>query len=315
MLARLQQTLVMTLVICAAAWAWYWTQHGQPFWAVAGAISILLVHAPVLALEFVMLHYVNRGDSAPRATRGQLVRAWWHEVLSGVAVFGWRQPFRQWAEPDHLPPETNGRRAVVFVHGFVCNRALWNTWMRRLRARGVPFVAVNLEPLFGSIDRYAEIIEAAVVHATQATGQAPLVVAHSMGGLAVRAWLRKFDADTRAAGIVTIGTPHRGTWLGRFAYAANARQMQLAGPWLEALAGLELPARRERFTCFYSHCDNIVFPASTATLPGANNRHLPGVAHVQMVDRPEVFDEVLRRLTTQSTRAHPATVELTDKRG
>ena len=30
--------------------------------------------------------------------------------------------------------------------------------------------------------------------------------------------------------------------------------------------------------------DNIVFPASTATLPGADNRHLPAVAHVHMAD-------------------------------
>ena len=34
--------------------------------------------------------------------------------------------------------------------------------MRRLRRRGVPFVAVNLEPVFGSIDSYAATIEAAV---------------------------------------------------------------------------------------------------------------------------------------------------------
>jgi len=50
-------------------------------------------------------------------------------------------------------------------------------------------------------------------------------------------------------------------------------------------------------TCYYSHCDNIVFPASRATLEGADNRHLPGVAHVQMADHPEPRAELLRRLT------------------
>ena len=79
---------------------------------------------------------------------------------------------------------------MLFVHGFFCNRGLWNPWMRRLRAAGIPFVAVNLEPVFGSIDSYASIVEAAVRSLEQATGGAPVIVAHSMGGLAVRSWLQ-----------------------------------------------------------------------------------------------------------------------------
>ena len=63
----------------------------------------------------------------------------------------------------------------------------------------------------------------------------------------------------------------------------------------------ENAARRARFTCFYGHTDNVVFPASTATLAGADNRHLAGVAHVAMAFHPEVFDEVLRLLAQAAT--------------
>ena len=49
-----------------------------------------------------------------------------------------------------------------------------------------------------------------------------------------------------------------------------------------------------RFICFYGHCDNIVFPPATAALAGADNRHLPGVAHVHMASRPEPWEEALR---------------------
>jgi hypothetical protein len=52
-----------------------------------------------------------------------------------------------------------------------------------------------------------------------------------------------------------------------------------------------------RTTCFYSHCDNIVFPPSTAMLDGADNRHLVGVAHVHMVNRPEPWRALLERLS------------------
>ena len=53
---------------------------------------------------------------------------------------------------------------------------------------------------------------------------------------------------------------------------------------------------RARFVCFWSHCDNIVFPTRSATLPGADNRHLEATPHVRMVYHPDVFAEVMRAL-------------------
>jgi hypothetical protein len=43
-------------------------------------------------------------------------------------------------------------------------------------------------------------------------------------------------------------------------------------------------------------CDNIVFPASTATLAGARNIALPGLPHVGLSQATEIFEDVLRRL-------------------
>jgi triacylglycerol lipase len=187
------------------------------------------------------------------------------------------------------------------VHGFVCNRGLWNPWMAALRADGVPFVAINLEPVFGSIDGYPSTIEWAVQQIEAATGLAPVIVAHSMGGLAVRAWLDVYAADLRVHRVVTIGTPHHGTWLARFAFLTNARQMRLGSAWLRQLASREPPQRHARFTCFYSHCDNIVFPPRTGTLHGADNRHVIGTAHVHMVSAASVYGEVRRWLAEGTT--------------
>ena len=65
--------------------------------------------------------------------------------------------------------------------------------------------------------------------------------------------------------------------------------MRLGGEWQNQLDN-EMPAgRHSLFTCWYSNCDNIVFPASTAGLPGADNRLVQGVAHVQMALHPGVM--------------------------
>jgi len=294
MLARLQQFTTLALLAAAAAWAGYFLQANRPGIAWTGALVIVLGYALFLGIEFVLVAFVQTGAAAPRASAWQLLRAWWGEVLYAPRVFCWRQPFRSQAEPDHVPERPNGIRGVVFVHGFVCNRGLWNAWMARLRASQVPFIAVNLEPVFGSLDDYQAIIDAAVRRIEAATQQAPVIVAHSMGGLAVRAWLSGMGADARVHRIITIGTPHQGTWLARYAMTTNARQMRQESRWLQQLAARESVPRRARFTCFFGHCDNIVFPASTATLPDADNRHVPATAHVHMASQEAVFGELWR---------------------
>ncbi|MGL6203836.1 MAG: esterase/lipase family protein, partial [Giesbergeria sp.] len=276
MIARMQLLALVSLVLSLAAWwAWALPQGLDLAWAGMGVFAGMYVLG--LGLPFVLMHAVNRGDVAPRASLAQVLRAAGAEARWALVVFGWRQPLRSASVPDWLPEAPNGQRGVVLVHGFLCNRGLWLSWMPLLRSRGHAYVAVNLEPVFGSIDAYASTVDDAVRRVTQATGLPPVIVAHSMGGLATRAWLRAFSADARVHRVITLGTPHGGTWLGRWSQATNGRQMQLTSPWLQQLQ-LDEPLTRARlFTCWYSNCDNIVFPARTAALPGARQRFVAGL--------------------------------------
>jgi triacylglycerol lipase len=304
MIAQLQRFLTLgtfTLLVFGLAALW---SSGHPAW---GAFLFLLViggYSAVLGLEFCLLLGARGEDATPKPTPGQLLRAWIGEVTHASLVFAWRQPFRSQLWPDHLPPNAQGQRGVLLVHGFFCNRGLWNRWLQRLTARGVPFVAINLEPPFSGIDDYAPIVDAAVQQLWACTSQAPLVIAHSMGGLAVRRWWADQGDPLRVHRLITIGTPHQGTWLAQMAFSRNGRQMQLNSDWLRDLAQCEAPLRSAQCTCFYGHCDNIVFPPRTAMLAGADNRHLVGVAHVHMVDHPEPWAEALRVLADTSV-AHP----------
>ena len=294
MLARLQQATTLGLVALAALWAFVALRAGHPAWALGGALVIVFGYALVLAIEFVLLRAAHGDDPAPRATWAQILRAWASEVVTAPRVFCWLQPFRSRRWPDRVEAGT-AARGVLLVHGFVCNRGVWDAWLERLHHRGVACIAVDLEPVFGSIDDYAPIIDAAVRRLEAATGTAPVIVAHSMGGLAVRRWWAD-HADARVHHLITIASPHHGTVFAQFALSPNTRQMRRASPWLQALAAREDLRRRERVTCFYSHCDNIVVPPSTAALAGADNRHLAGVAHVHMVNRDEPWQALLERL-------------------
>jgi pimeloyl-ACP methyl ester carboxylesterase len=296
---------VVVAVTSGAALFWLLLFWDRSRWlGVAGTLVIVLSYALVLALEFVVSARVSRADVLPPAKVAAWIGAWWREVLTTPQVFCWRQPFRWRALPDtdHVPDGVRSERAVVFVHGFLCNRGFWLPWMRELRTLGIPYTSVNLEPVFGSITDYISTLDGAIDRAERLTGLPPMLVCHSMGGLAVRAWLAQAHrTGRRVHQVITIGTPHHGTWLGRFGVGTNSDQMRPNSEWLTALAADEAnnkAAPYERFVCWYSNADNIVFPPSTAMLPGADNRHVPGVAHVALAFHPRVMTESLSILAS-----------------
>lgn len=297
MLAHLQKFITLSLLAAACVWGLYF-RSSAPVLAIAGFLAIALGYTGFLAVEFMLLRVFNKAEPVPQPSWKELFAAWRGETWTAPQVFCWRQPFRAQAIADQLSLQTvtQGCRGVVFVHGFFCNRGFWTPWLARLQGSGHAFVALSLEPLFGSIDDYAPQIEDAVQRITQATGLPPLLVCHSMGGLAARAWLKRMKAEARVHHVVTIGSPHRGTWLARFGLGRNGLQMRLLSDW-QAQLDHGMPANRHAlFTCWYSNCDNIVFPATTATLPGADNRLLRGAAHVQMAFLPQVMAATLALL-------------------
>lgn len=296
-LARILQAVLLAWLAAGVAWlAWSWPR--SPWLAVAGCSLLAGGYSAGLAVEFLVLRRVNRGEPVATPAWPTLARAWLAATLQALRVFGWRQPFRWNAVPDLLAPEAElmGRRGVVFVHGFFCNRGFWTPWLQRVEARRHPFVAVNLEPVFGSIDDYAQTIDQAVCTVTRASGLPPLLVGHSMGGLAARAWLRTGAHAARIHHVVTIGAPHRGTWLGRFSRFSSGRQMALGSDWLRQLAQDCARQPQPGLTCWYSNCDNVVFPSSSATLPAAQNRLVAGAAHVELAFHPQVMDATLALL-------------------
>lgn len=291
--ARILQMVALGTLAGAAAWlAWWWPR--SPGLALAGALLGLCWPGLHLGLQMLLMRRVVRKAGAPVPSWRTVAAAWLAEWRLAVQVFGWRLPFRARAEADGWPEcgttgqvGAMGQVGVVLVHGFFCNRAVWAPWLRRLKKGGIACAAMTLEPAHGaSIDAMVADLDACARRMTQATGRAPLIVAHSMGGLVVRAWLGQLSTQERpqlAAHVVTLATPHRGTWMARFAHGLPALQMRTDSPWLQRLGP---PPSDVPFSCWWSCCDNIVFPFPVATLPGQDAHRLDDVAHVQLV-----FDE------------------------
>jgi triacylglycerol esterase/lipase EstA (alpha/beta hydrolase family) len=276
--------------------AWTLLHRGAPAWGalLAGLGAVAFVRLAINMNNFVMA--ARAASPTPPAYRlgfGARLRMLAEEFRASMLVTSWHVPrgcARMTVHPrsDHVP--------VLLVHGYGCNSGYWAHLAPLLDLEGISHAGIDLEPVAGSIDDYVPLIEERVQALLAATGAARIaIVAHSMGGLAARAWMRS-HGSARVARLITLGTPHHGTALARFGPGANAVQMRRDGPWLRELAAAEGPEVRARIVSIYTHHDNIVAPQDSSVLPGARNIAFGGVGHVALGSNPRVLAEVLRLL-------------------
>ena len=290
---RLAWAATAAIAIGGALWITAWWAPLFVLMVPAGLIGAL---AAVLALEFAYAWAAARSSAAQPPALRSLLRAWCGEIGANCRLMAWRVPMRSARLSQATGSQQAGVRGLILVHGYGCNRAIWDAWLTQLDDEKLPCIAINLEPVLADIDDYGPLIERAVRTLQHQTGRAPVLVAHSMGGLAARAWWATDLSTQRLHRLVTIATPHQGTPMAKFGSGPSAKQMRPLSDWLQRLKAKETPAQAERTLCFYGDCDNMVIPRAAATLPAADNRLLTGWGHVAMVDHPAIYTAVVRCL-------------------
>jgi triacylglycerol lipase len=220
------------------------------------------------------------------------------EYAGLIMLFSVIQPFEAfWLGPDRLTRSRDGRFPLLLIHGYQCNRGFW-FWLRpQLEAAGWTVATHSMEPMWAEIDSYTDGIDRRIDEVLAATGATQVIlVAHSMGGLACRAYLRR-HGKAKVARLITLGSVHHGTRLARLGIGANARQMQIGNPWLKALGATEAVPLPAGSASIYSHHDNYVFPQETgSTLEGAANIAIGGVSHLGMAISPTVLGKLREAL-------------------
>ena len=286
------------LAIGAAAMRWREVNLWQA--AALGLGSVALVRLLINANNFLMAaRSASPTPPAYRITPGQALRMYWEEFSTSMLTTSWHMPRAR----AHTSIHPDARHPpVLLLHGYCCNSGYWASLAPLLDAARISHATLDLEPLTGDIDGYAQRIEDAARQLRAQAGAPQLVVvAHSMGGLAARAWMRLHGAQ-QVARLVTLGTPHHGTCLAAFGIGINAGQMRrmgVAGPecaWLSALAGGEEADARGRIASIYSHHDNIIAPQTSSELLGARNLAFGGVGHVALGHNRRVLSAVLAEI-------------------
>ena len=170
---------------------------------------------------------------------------------------------------------------------------MWGALQERLRAAGFAGVAaVNLEPLLADIELQAASAHAELLALHRCHGARVTIIAHSMGGLVARVLLRDLGPEVIGR-IITVASPHHGTALVAGLPWPAARQLARASPWLCALNALQEGRFSVPLISLYSLEDNLIAPAHSACLRGAELHELRGVGHLGMVSAPPALDRVM----------------------
>ena len=297
--ATLQRLWSIAVPLAGSAIAWWWLPVPVDPWLVlaAAALAPIAVVGALLAVEFTVAATVD--PRSPRASPLQVARMWLRETWVSLRIFLWRQPWRaDFADP---PLANDPRRpALLLIPGFMCNRGAWRPLLDSGLLADCNVATMNLEPIFGEIDAYADGVHHAVERLRSASGASRVaLVGHSMGGLAARAYLRKFG-DSHVARVITLASPHHGTILGRLGYGRNAQQMAAGSHYLRRLESGDR-GRWARFTTVATRDDNLVIPRSSPLLPGARQIELDGVGHLALLEDRRVW-----KIIADESRASPA---------
>lgn len=209
-------------------------------------------------------------------------------------------PMEALAEPPPHPGEAF--RPVLLVPGWGDQAPDVAPLRRRLTERGWPesrVTALTFRDAFGSNQEHAQEIDQAVRTLRTLTGAEEVdVVAHSMGGLAVRYYLRTGETAEWVRRVVFLGTPHRGTAAAILAWGDGGREMVPGSEFLMELNhGLPVPEWVQALSIL-TPVDLRVIPASSARItgPGVETVEICCPSHNGLVDHEETFLTILRFL-------------------
>ncbi len=276
---------------------------GSCGWAAEQAFGLAMILAVagrtlVIGVTFAFSRtYAVLPPESCRIGPGLAIAMFLRELAAFFLLFTVVMPFeRFFMGAERLGRAADNRLPILLVHGYQCNRGFW-LWLRRsLERAGWQVATISLAPVFHDIDGYVEPVSRRIEEVCAATGSDRVIlVGHSMGGLAARAYLRR-HGRARVAKLVTLGSPHHGSRLALLGLGENARQMLPGSTWL---AGLNAPGAAplpEATVSIYSCQDNYVMPQDSSLLEGAKVVPLAGVGHLEMAFSREIERLLLAEL-------------------
>ena len=204
-------------------------------------------------------------------------------------------------KPSPLKAERPDAAPLILVHGIHDSPGVWLYLTHRLEKKGRRVTIFGYNSLFSSpesilarFDDHVHMVEAAF------PGKKPVFVGHSLGGLFVRKWLAREGNAERIGGLITLGTPHRGSKVAAVFSFGLGKHIAPRSAFIHEIIATEGQVLNFPCVSLVSPADEAVQPASSLVPPaGWKMRLTPAVSHFGMRVCPrtaKVLEEELAAL-------------------
>lgn len=164
-------------------------------------------------------------------------------------------------------------------------------------------MAITFRDPTGSNTEHAQELSAAVDTLLERTGDSRVdIVAHSMGGLATREYLKSAAGAHRVRRVILLATPNHGTYAAYLAFGGGREDMIPGSAFLDSLnTGTPIPDNVEALT-IRTPMDLHILPSESATLTGVPDLTVCCPTHLGLLRDMEVF-RIIRRFLADGVAA------------
>ena len=211
-------------------------------------------------------------------------------VIFVLGPFSHRRVIKSPEQNPALPP-------LILIHGIYNSAAVWRYLGRRFGKAGFPFSTSSYRSVFTSPQRLIQGLEDHVRKVEAAfPGQKPVFVCHSLGGLIVRHWLLAPGNRERAGGVLTLGTPHKGSKVAALGPGRLVKHLLPTADFIRSLQNATDPAPLPCVS-LASPTDEAVQPPSSLVPPqGWRLRVTNRLGHFSMLFCPRTARIVMEEL-------------------
>lgn len=186
---------------------------------------------------------------------------------------------------------------VLLLHGFLGTRGAMFPLELRLKRDGFVVFSLNLGTLnIGDIRKSAMLIHQKIERILREVDLEKIdIVGHSMGGLIGLYYIKKLSGHQYVRKLITMGTPHTGTWVALAGVATiglisrSSWQLLPDNFFLRELQADPLPAQVEYYSIAGS--DDIICPPERCRLEGARYIEIP-CGHAGLATSTEIYKEI-----------------------
>lgn len=173
---------------------------------------------------------------------------------------------------------------VVLIHGIDDTCAIFETLTPALKNLGWSVHEIDVVPNNGDVglDCLAEQV-AAYVKKTFAPDQLIDLVGYSMGGIISRYYVQRLGGLQKVQRLVTLASPHNGTWSALLRPNPGASQMRVNSEFLNDLNRDAWQLEQLNFTSIWTPFDSMIVPAYSSEMPVGKNRQVWVGGHAWMV--------------------------------